>query len=214
MKHAEALTVTVAPLDRRAAVGTIDAEKRTTELVFSTAAGGDVLRYDWDTGQKFWERLSLDPAHVRLDRLNHGAPLLNAHSAYALADIIGVVEDDSVKLLKGEARATVRFSKRADIEPIFQDVRDGIIRNVSVGYRVHRMEEQPKGKDGYPVRLATDWEPYEISMVPMGADSGARVRKSSDVETNACVVVPCIMPRSLVSDADRARRLRLAAVRG
>jgi hypothetical protein len=27
-----------------------------------------------------------------------------------------------------------------------------------------------------PVRTAVDWEPYEISMVPMPADTGARVR--------------------------------------
>lgn len=207
-------TIVVPPLDRRAAIDAIDTEKRTVELVFSTLAGGDVLRYDWDTGKKYWERLSLDPGHVRLDRLNSGAPLLDTHSAYQLANIIGVVEDNSAKLLKGEARATVRFSKRDDVEPFYRDVLDKIIRNVSIGYRVYRFEEQPKPKDGYPVMLAVDWEGYELSMVPMGADSGARVRKSSEVETNACVVVPCIVPRVLVSDADRARRLRLAAVRG
>ena len=203
-------TVTMAPLDRRADVGTIDADKRTVELVFSTAQDGDVLRYDWDTGKRYWERLSLDPAHVRLNRLNHGAPLLNTHSAYALADIIGVVEDDSAKLLKSEARATVRFSKRPDVEPYYRDVIDKIIRNVSVGYRVHAFAEQSKPKDGFPVRLATDWEPYEISMVPMGADSGARVRKSNDVETNACVLVLC---GQRLTDADRIRQLRLVRAR-
>lgn len=211
--NATPTTLTVPPLDRRADVGAINADTRQVELVFSTASGGDVLRYDWDTGQKYLERLSLDPAHVRLDRLNNGAPLLDSHSAYSLGNIIGVVEDDSVKLLKGEARATVRFSKRDTVEPFYRDVLDKIIRNVSVGYRVHRMEEQPKPKDGYPVRLAVDWEPFEISMVPMGADSGARVRKSSDVETNACELVPCTTPRALASDADRARRLRLVSVR-
>jgi hypothetical protein len=181
--------ITVPPLDRRADVGAIDADKRTVDVTFSTKAGGDVLRYDWDTGKRYWERLSLDAEHVRLDRLNHGAPLLNAHSAYEVGNVIGVVEDDSVKLLKGEARATVRFSKRADVEPYYQDVRDKIIRNVSVGYRVHRFEEQAVPKDGFPIRLAVDWEPYEISMVPMGADVGARVRSVKDVETNPCVIV-------------------------
>jgi hypothetical protein len=56
------------------------------------------------------------------------------------------------------------------------------------------------------VRLATDWEPYELSMVAMGADPGARVRKSSDVETNPCVLTYA----SERTDADRLRLLRLA----
>lgn len=180
-------TVRLAPLDRRAAVTSLDPEKRTVELVFST--GADVVRYDWETGSRFLERLSLDPKHIRLDRLNHGAPLLNTHSAYALADQIGIVEEGTAVLGKGEARATVRFSKRLDVEPIFRDVQDGIIRNVSVGYRVHRFEQQNKEQNELPVRLATDWEPYEISMVPMGADAGARVRASKDVDTNPCEVV-------------------------
>lgn len=180
--------IRMVPLDRRAEVGDVNADTRTVELVFSTAKGGDVLRYDWDTGKRYYERLSLDPAHVRLDRLNNGAPLLNAHSAYTLANVIGVVEDGSVQLTKGDARAVVRFSKRDDVEPYYQDVRDKIIRNVSVGYRVHVMEPQRDAKDGIPVFLATDWEPYEISMVPMGADSGARVRASDEVPLNLCVI--------------------------
>jgi hypothetical protein len=200
------------PLDRRADVGDVNAETRTVELVFSTAKGGDVLRYDWDTGKRYWERLSLDPAHVRLDRLNNGAPLLNAHSAYTLANVIGVVEDGSVQLTTSDARAVVRFSKREDVEPFYRDVVDKIIRNVSVGYKIHVMEELAKpAKDGYPVRLATDWEPYEISMVPMGADSGARVRKSDDVPVNLCVLTRAFTTGT--SDEDRVRRLRLAYAR-
>jgi len=130
----------LAPLDRRAAVGSVNVEKRTCELVFSTGSG--VVRFDWLDGKQYLERLSLDPAHIRLDRLNAGAPLLNAHNNGSLSDMLGVVEPNTVKLTKQEARATVRFSKRADVEPILQDVRDGIVRNVSVGYRVHRFEEQ------------------------------------------------------------------------
>lgn len=208
-------TIRMPPLDRRADVGAINAEKRTVELIFSTVAGGDVLRYDWDTGKRYWERLSLDPKHVRLGRLNHGAPLLNAHSAYELSNVIGVVEDDSVVLSTADARATVRFSKRPDVEPYYQDVLDKVIRNVSVGYKTHRVRELPDAKDGFPVRLAIDWEPYEISMVPMGADAGARVRKAStEVETNPCALEASGAPMASVADADRARRLRLASVRG
>lgn len=198
-------TVAVPPLDLRAAVGDVNDATRTVDLTFST--GADVIRYDWDTGRRFIERLSMDPKHVRLDRLNGGAPLLNAHSAYSLSDQIGIVEPNSARLDGKVGVATVRFSKRADVEPFYQDVRDKILRNVSVGYRVHRFEETA-GKGEMPVRLATDWEPFEISMVPMGADAGARTRSSKDVQTNPCVIVA-----PGLTDPDRNRLFRLAHAR-
>jgi hypothetical protein len=180
-------TIDLRPLDLRAAIGSIDEDKRTVELIFST--GADVIRYDWMTGKRFIERLSLDPKHVRLDRLNSGAPLLNAHSAYELSDQIGVVEDGSASVDGKKGRAVVRFSKRADVEPFYQDVLDKIIRNNSVGYRVYRFEETEGGKNQLPVRVATDWEPFEISMVPMGADAGAQARNDDKSLTNQCVLV-------------------------
>lgn len=203
--------IELAPLDLRASVGEVNEDKRTVALTFST--GADVVRYDWMTGKRYVERLSLDPKHVRLQRLNTGAPLLNAHSAYSLADQIGVVEDGTAVVDGKVGRAVVRFSKRADVEPFYQDVRDKVIRNVSVGYRVWRFEEsQGKGNE-LPVRLATDWEPYEISMVPMGADAGARARSSRDVQTNACLLVTGAGDDAAVVDADRMRRLRFARAR-
>lgn len=177
-------TIDVAPLDLRADVGAVHEDSRTVELTFSTGAA--VQRFDWITGQRYMETLSMDPKHIRMQRLQNGAPLLNAHSAYTLADQIGVVERAEVDGKKGTA--TVRFSKRADVDGIFNDVKDKIVRNVSVGYRVHAFEETPGKGNGIPTRKAVDWEPYEISMVPMGADSGARVRSSKDVETNPCEV--------------------------
>jgi hypothetical protein len=61
-----------------------------------------------------------------------------------------------------------------------------------------------------PVRTATDWEPYEISMVLMGVDAGAQVRSSKDIPTNPCVVV---IDGLRITDADRLRSLRLALAR-
>jgi hypothetical protein len=199
-------TVDLPPLCIRADVASVNDEKRTVELVFSTGAG--VERYDYRTGAIYLEKLSLDPKHIRLDRLQSGAaPLLDAHSAWSISDQIGVVEPDSVRLTAKEARATVRFSKRATVEPIWGDVRDGILRNISVGYLV-RKYEQESDKDGKPVsRTATDWEPFELSLVPMPADAGARVRSGDKSLANQCVIV------NGFDDADRFRALRLARAR-
>lgn len=81
----------------------------------------------------------------------------------------------------------VKFSSRDAVAPVFQDVVDGILRSVSVGYRIYKAVEE-KGDTKIPVRTAVDWEPYEISMVSMPADTGAKVRREQ-IETNACVLI-------------------------
>lgn len=168
---------------RMASVGTIDREKRTVELVWTT--GARVQRYDWFADEPFMEELSLDPKHVRMDRLNNGAPLLNMHSRYRLNDVIGVVESASIDGKEG--RATVRFSEREDVAPIFADVAAGIIRNVSVGYRVNKIEKSRDEKGVLIVRVV-DWEPQELSLVPIGADAGAGVR-AEEQRTFPCEIV-------------------------
>jgi hypothetical protein len=199
-------TINLPALCVRAALGGVDAESRIVELTFTTGAG--VMRYDYEKGTRYIEKLSLDPKHVRLDRMNSGAPLLNTHSAYSLADQLGVVEDRSAEVDGKRGRAKVRFSKRSDVEPYYQDVLDRIIRNVSTGYAVYRYEETPGKANGLPVRLAVDWEPYEVSMVPMPADYRAQTRGGDKALTYPCVIVT---RDYTAEDADRNRRLRLAA---
>jgi HK97 family phage prohead protease len=182
-------TVEVTPLELRATIATdtVDEENRTVEIIWTT--GARVLRASWDIGA-FWEELSLESKHVRMDRIDSGAaPLLNTHSQWDLRDVIGVVE--SGRLQKKQGTAKVRFAKAEDdpeADKIFRKVKDKIIRNVSVGYRVHKMEKVEDGADKTPVYRVTDWTPYEISIVPIGADAGAMVRSSAP-ERNQCVIV-------------------------
>lgn len=160
------------PLQSRAMpVSSVNVEDRTIELVWTTGAA--VRRYDWWQDRYYDEVLSLDPTAVDLTRLNAGAPLLNSHDSSDLASQIGVVE--RAWLDGQEGRAIVRFSARDDVQPIWQDVVAGIIRNVSVGYvaRTYQVEER---QGLVPVYTATDWEPYELSMVPIPADAGGGTR--------------------------------------
>ena len=198
-------TIEMPPLCVRASVGTVDAEQRTVELIFSTGAA--VERMDWFSGKRYIERLSMKPEHVQLERMNAGAPLLDAHSAWSIHDQIGVVEPGTARIEGGQALATVRFSRRDAVEPIFQDVKDRVIRSVSVGYRINRFEEAAGKDGGLPTRTATSWTPYEVSLVPMPADIGARVRDEKRGDTNTCLILRSI------DDADRLRGLRLARAR-
>lgn len=157
---------------------TLDEKARTVEVVWSTGAA--VRRFDWWREVPFDEVLSMDARHVRLDRLNQGAPTLDSHSRYGgVSAVIGVVE--SARLEGGKGIAKLRFSERADVAGIWQDIRDGILRNVSVGYSVSKWERKMPSKEGeVEVRTAVDWTPYEVSIVPIGADAGAQVRALED----------------------------------
>lgn len=156
---------------------TVNVDERTVDVVWTT--GAQVKRSDWMTGD-YIEELSLIPGHVRLDRLNAGAPLLDSHANWSLRSVLGVVE--RAWLSGNQGRATVRFSKRAEVEPIFQDVRDGILRNISVGYKKHKTERDETGAT--PVVRAVDWEPYELSLVPIPADAAAQVRSEESPNMN------------------------------
>lgn len=151
---------------------TVNVEKRTVDLTWTT--GARVLRGMWDP---YFEELSLDPKHVRMDRLQSGAaPLLNSHASYDISDVLGVVE--SARLEKTGGTATVRFDSGEEGEDAFRRVREGTLRNVSVGYTTYKMQKIEDGSTTTPVYRAIDWEPAEISMVPIGADGGAVTRSA------------------------------------
>ena len=147
-----------------------DAEDRRFKLKWYT--GATVTRYSWDEGS-YKLTLSMEPKHIRMGRLTSGkAPLLNSHSSFDLSNVIGVVESADT-----DGNAIARMSPRAEVTPIWEDVRAGIIRNASVGAHIHKLQDvSRKDKEGNVLErayLATDWEPMEVSLVPIGADPKA-----------------------------------------
>jgi hypothetical protein len=146
----------------------VDAENRDVDVVFYT--GAQVQRGGFFSDPYFLT-LSLDPGHVRLGRLNNGAPVLDSHWDRSLKDVIGVVEKGWLE--NGQAVAKLRFSDRAEVEPVWNDIKTGIIRNISVGAVIHQMKEITAEGEAVKSYLAVDWEPMEISVVPIPADPGA-----------------------------------------
>lgn len=154
---------------------TLNTEERTVEMIFTTSAPCRMFRWKgWDI-EEFNEVLSMDPAHIRGKRMESGrAPLLNSHRRFDLKDQLGVV-------LKawpdGENyRGLVKFSRRKEVEEIFQDIKDGTIANGSIGYKVHKYEDISQDDDKIKTLKAVDWEPMEMSLVCVGADAEAGVR--------------------------------------
>lgn len=150
------------------------ADDHERDVIWST--GARVVRWDWELAREVDEELSLDEGHVRLERLNSGrAPVLDSHWAWSLNDVIGRVKKDSVTLDAGAARATIQLSRQPVHESIVGNILDGVIRNISVGYLVHAVEITESDDGGRPLVRAVDWEPLEISPVPIPADAGSEI---------------------------------------
>jgi HK97 family phage major capsid protein len=178
----EAPTATAPPHTRTAEFtrAAINEKARTVELSFSSEA--PVRRWFGN------EILSHAPGSVRLGRLNNGGAFLLDHDP---TKQIGVVVSARIDA-DGKGRAVVRFGNSQLAQEIFQDVKEGIRRLVSVGYQIHKQESQGKSGGLDTVRVL-DWEPYELSLVSIPADDsvgvgrGIEIAPGSNIETSTTV---------------------------
>ena len=94
------------------------------------------------------------------------APLLNNHN---MEEQIGVIEEFRLDEAAKRTVAVVRFGRSALAQEVFQDVIDGIKQNISVGYRINKLEQASNDKIGEHYRAS--WTPYEASLVSIPADT-------------------------------------------
>ncbi|CAH2606535.1 Terminase (plasmid) [Rhodovastum atsumiense] len=172
---------TTAPLTVTRAISapaSVDAANRTVDVIWSTGARARNVVPGLGT---ITEELDMSPNACRMDRLASGrAPVLNTHRRGDARDIIGRVV--SARIEGGRGIATIQFSSASDVEPIWQRVADGTATNISVGYRVARYDQVADQALGV-VHRAVDWEPFEISIVPIPVDNGATVRGITETIT-------------------------------
>lgn len=151
--------------NRQIRTATIEAgpvEDRTVRLAFASESP---VERGWGT-----EVLTVSADAIRSERLDGGSvPLLLDHD---MTRQIGVVESWAIE--DAVARANVRFGRSALASEVLADVQDGIRRNVSVGYQIHKISEE-KG-----VMRATQWEPVEISIVSVPADATVGIGRAAD----------------------------------
>jgi HK97 family phage major capsid protein/HK97 family phage prohead protease len=141
-------------LDRAA----IDEESRTIPATLSTEY--PVERFD---GAEI-----LDHSEDAVDLSRAPIPLIVSHDGGALP--VGVVEE--VRLFNKKLKGVLRFGSSAAAEEVWRDVKDGILQNLSVGYRI--LQKVVTG-DTY---RATKWELLECSIVAVPADPNARIGRS------------------------------------
>lgn len=179
----------------------LDADKRTIELAFSS-----------ETPVERWgenEVLSHEKGDYDFSRLNADHPLLLGHNEYNPLSQIGVVESAQVDGDK-VGRAVVRFSKSDLGEQIFNDVKDGIRKLVSVGYDHTGIVSSEKNKNG---RMTTRyrWQPTHIAIVPVPADTKVGVGREKEVDSLSELSADEIAQNLTVEQKTRMRILLDAA---
>lgn len=162
-------------LERTFAITTraVDEENRTVEISFSSE----------EPYQRWWGTEILDHSEgcVDLTRLQELGCVLFNHNR---DKVIGKPLDVSIKDNRGIAK--VQFDEDPESDIIYQKVKGGSLKGVSVGYGVDIWEDvaaNKKSSDGRftgPVSVAKKWIPYEISIVSVPADPTVGVGRSAD----------------------------------
>ena len=159
-------------------VRAIDEESRTVTYVIATENGVDT----WE-GKEY---LRIDG--VRLKRFRSNPVVLDTHNRYEIGAIVGKA------MIRKEGRtlvADVTFAENTvRAEEAWQLVKTGFSRATSVGFiRFKTMELADGETDGEGERqitgpgiVVTDWELFELSIVPVPADAAALRRSFNDKE--------------------------------
>lgn len=166
------------PLHRAAVASAaiLDEESRRVRLSFSSEE--PYTRSSW-WDDPWVEILGHDEGEIDLSRMESGtAPALFGHNPYDRAAHVGVIE--KVWVENGRGYAEVRLSKRDDVSGLWQDIRDGIVSNVSVGYTIHERTLIRQVDDGPNEYRVTRWTPHEVSFVPIPADNTVGVGRSAE----------------------------------
>lgn len=137
------------------------------------------------------EILDHAPGAADFQRINEIGCLLFNHNRDA---VIGKVNRAWLEGSRGMAE--VEFDTDDQSEVIFQKVKNGTLKGVSVGYRIDALEEVQAGKtsaDGRftgPCEIARKWWPYEISIVSVPADAtvgvGREAEQDGEIPLSVC----------------------------
>lgn len=150
-------------------------EEKSFPVVFATET--PIARYSWINDEKFNEILVCNPVNIRKDRLDtQNVPLLDNHDQWSgAAGQLGRV--DSYTIANGECRAKILFSLNPDNAGMWKDIKAGIIKGISAGYRVFKYLREEVINTDTPNYRAIDWEPMEISLAPVPADFNSSIRE-------------------------------------
>lgn len=162
-----------------------DSAKHTCRAVIATEDGVEV--YDWNYGV-IKEHLLADGMEVPA---NGQVPLLDSHDRYTVESILGSARNfasvDRADLPGSKLKeCDVEFSQAEEGMCAEQKMAEGHLTDFSVGYRTLESTFVPDKTTATingrtftgPCLVTTRWALKELSLTPIGADAGAKVRSA------------------------------------
>ena len=178
-------------LDPAGRPASLDLETRSIEVVAATE--GRVTVWDWDSWEPIDEVLLM--SGLRLPA-NGQVPLLDSHSRYSTASVIGSAR--GLRVVGDELHCRAYFAETPDVETTWIKARDGHLTDVSVGYLINESIKLKSGErtvigskefEG-PIRVVTAWTVKELSVCPIGADEAAKARADIGPQPQQAKVTP------------------------
>lgn len=134
------------------------------KIAFSSEA--EVERYDWSTGETYYEILDHAPDAVDLSYAKDGLPFCVDHRLERMVGILEDVRIDPDRI----GRGMFRKGSHPDADWVYADMRNDIRKKISFGYWPGTNYVQTKRADGKLERRYRMWRPFEASSVPVPAD--------------------------------------------
>ena len=147
---------------------TLDREARTFKAV--ALSGRPIQRIDPLTGREFM--LRFNPAGGDFSRIAAGTvPLLNSHKDGSLEDKLGYVR--SAEWQDGSLLVECQLGASDAAERLLRDLEAGIPAAVSLGVLLKQWKDSRDKNGRLTERVVTQWEVFEVSVVPVPADGAA-----------------------------------------
>lgn len=164
----------------------VDKKNRSiTEAIAATES--PVIIYDREYG--------LVPEVLRMDGCqlpkDGQTPLLNSHRSFGVENVLGSARNYRIS---GENLLIDAFFASDPLgESTMTKVEEGHLRDLSVGYQVFEYQFVPAGQRAVingktyqgPMKVSTQWAPFETSVTPIGADENAKMREAADKTTKS-----------------------------
>lgn len=155
-------------------------ENRNLILQFPFSSEEPYVRADWWTDERWTEVLGHRAEEADLTRLNAGAAVLlnHGHGGTNGAALRSVGKTVRAWIENGRGYVEVKMSRRAGMEPLLQDIEDGLIPGVSVGYRILEKKLTQKNEAGPDEYRVTRWQPMEVTLCDVPADATVGIGRS------------------------------------
>lgn len=159
---------------------TLDIENRSVEAIGATET--PVLERDYDSWELYPTVLLMSGCQIPPNRQ---LPLLDTHSRYSTASVIGSYRD--VRIEGNQLLGRAVFSKAPEAEGPWLKTMEGHLTDYSVARKDLEATIIPANQTGMiegrtfqgPVKVVTKWIPREMSSCPIGADENAKARAAT-----------------------------------